>query len=187
VTRRWRTSSSGSWVIGVPFGGRKLHQAFGSNKLQWSQIKDFIVFAFIQRRYTKSGDYSATNKMTWWLGLLCERTEDLRKGDILAVARKCREKRRRNVHDRDYRSRVRTPYLKVLYCMVSCIVSEWLWFLSLPNYAKWKAGWCWRSQRHGGFLSNNTQRTAKKRHSVPRHTALVPVLKHHHSKCVPRG
>jgi len=123
-----------------PSGGRKLHQAFGSNKLQWSQIQDFIVFVYIQRRYTKSRDYSATNKMTRWSGLLCERMEALWKGDIMRVARKCWEKRHRNAPDRDYPSSVRTRHLKVLYCMVSCIVSERLWLLSLPNYAKWKAG-----------------------------------------------
>lgn len=123
MTRRWRTSSSGSWVIGVPFGSRKLHQAFGSNKLQWSQIHDFIGFDYIQRRYTKSRDYSATNKMTRWSDPRCEKAKTLRKGDVLTVARKCGEKRRTNAHDRDYPSKVCTRYLKVLFCVVLCILS----------------------------------------------------------------
>ena len=41
----------------------------------------------------------------------------------LTVARKCREKRRTNAHDRDYPSEVCTRYLKVLYRIVRCIVS----------------------------------------------------------------
>jgi hypothetical protein len=61
--------------------------------------------------------------MTRWSDLHCERTETLRKGDILTVARKCQEKRRTNAHDRDHPSKVCTQYLKVLYCIVLYIVS----------------------------------------------------------------
>jgi hypothetical protein len=65
----------------------------------------------------------------------------LRNGDILTVARKCKkQKRPRSAHDRDYPSNVRTWYLKVLYCVVSCIVIERLWLFSLSNCVYWKAG-----------------------------------------------